>query len=142
MTEKNDFYQQHSLKYLEMALSYDHSETPAHPDGYGKKTGDCQDTIEMFLMVRNNRIDSVTFATDGCLNTHACSNCVAHLATGKTVDEAWEITPETVIDYLETLPEDNHHCAELAVGAFYLALADWRQMQKQPWKTGYRTVAR
>jgi nitrogen fixation NifU-like protein len=29
-----------------------------------------------------------------------------------------------VADYLEPLPEDHFHCAELAVGAFYLALAD------------------
>ncbi len=43
---------------------------------------------------------------------------------GKTIEAAWEITPEEVIRFLETLPEDHFHCAELAVGAFYLALTD------------------
>jgi nitrogen fixation protein NifU and related proteins len=142
MAEKNDFYRQHSLKYLEMALSHTYSETPAHPDGYGKKTGVCRDTIEMFLVVRNDRLESVTIATDGCLNTHACGNCVAHLTTGKTVEEAWKVSPEAVADYMETLPEDHYHCAELAVGAFYLALADYGQMKKSSWKKGYRQISR
>ncbi|MCP4673404.1 MAG: iron-sulfur cluster assembly scaffold protein, partial [Desulfobacula sp.] len=37
---------------------------------------------------------------------------------------AWKISPEKVNKFLETLPEDHFHCAELAVGALYLALAD------------------
>jgi len=39
---------------------------------------------------------------------------------------------------LETLPPDHFHCAELAVGAFYLALAHLRDNQKSPWKKLYR----
>jgi nitrogen fixation NifU-like protein len=36
----------------------------------------------------------------------------------------WNVCPADVIDYLEILPEDHHHCAELAVGTLYMALAD------------------
>ncbi|MCK5543482.1 MAG: hypothetical protein KAI40_12395, partial [Desulfobacterales bacterium] len=32
------------------------------------------------------------------------------------------IKHEEIIKYLKTLPESEHHCAELSVGAFYLAL--------------------
>jgi nitrogen fixation NifU-like protein len=49
---------------------------------------------------------------------------VAQLAEGKSEKQAWEITPEDISEYLETLPDDHFHCAELAVGAFYLALKD------------------
>jgi nitrogen fixation NifU-like protein len=49
------------------------------------------------------------------------------MAEKKNVDEAWAITPEMVIEYLETLPESHRHCAELAVGALYQALADYNR---------------
>jgi nitrogen fixation NifU-like protein len=35
-----------------------------------------------------------------------------------SIEEAREITPEDVIEFLETLPKENYHCAELAVGVF------------------------
>ena len=54
------------------------------------------------------------------------------------MDEAWEITPETVANFLETLPADHYHCAELAVGTLYLALSDTRENQRSPWKKMYR----
>ncbi|HUV77178.1 MAG TPA: iron-sulfur cluster assembly scaffold protein [Desulfobacterales bacterium] len=107
------------------------------PDGYGKRIGKCGDTVEMFLIVRKNRIHSVSFITDGCINTHACANTVVFLAEGKTVAEAWEITPEKVIDFLETLPEEHTHCAELSVGAFYLALVNFQEFKHAPWKRLY-----
>ena len=43
---------------------------------------------------------------------------------GRALEEAWSITPEEVASYLETLPGESRHCAELAVGALYLALTD------------------
>jgi nitrogen fixation NifU-like protein len=132
-----DFWQDHSSEFLAMAFSTDHREILSNPDGRGKKTGDCHDTVEMFVVVRNEKIASVSFDLDGCLHTHACANTVAHLATGKRVEAAWEITPEAVADYLKTLPADHFHCAELAVGAFYLALADYQHMARSAWKRGY-----
>ena len=121
--QKFNFWQDHSRQYLEMAFRFDRRKTINNPDGYGKKTGSCGDTVEMFLIVRNDRIESVFYEIDGCRNTNACANTVAELSEGKTVDEAWEIMPDDVIDYLKTLPKENYHCAELSMGAFYLALA-------------------
>ncbi|OGR14525.1 MAG: iron-sulfur cluster assembly scaffold protein [Desulfobacula sp. GWF2_41_7] len=122
--DRNDFLNSHSLHYIEMALSTDRIERIAHPDGYGKRTGDCGDTAEFFLILKDNILQSVSFDIYGCMNTTACCNTVAKLAVGKTVEAAWEITPEIVDGFLETLPKDHFHCAELAVGAFYLALTD------------------
>ncbi len=136
--KKIDFWQDHSRNYLEMAFRSDRREKIEHPDGYGKRTGDCGDTVEMYLTVRDGRIESVCFETDGCLNTNACANAVAELTEGKKVEDAWEITPEDVIAFLETLPPQDAHCAELAVGAFYLALANYREMQRHPWKKIYQ----
>ena len=136
---KIGFWQEHSLHYLEMAFRSDRREFVEHPDGYGKRTGDCGDTVEMFLSIRDDRIQSVSFDTNGCINTNACANTVAQLAEGKKIKDAWEITAEDVVAYLETLPSESTHCAELAVGAFYLALSNFQQLQRHPWKKLYQS---
>jgi nitrogen fixation NifU-like protein len=136
--DTNDFWQSHSLKYLEMAFRADRCEILASPDGYGKKTGDCGDTTEIFLKTCGEIIKTVSFHTTGCMNTTACANTAAFFAEGKTIAEAWEITPEDIAAYLETLPTDHFHCAELAVGALYLALANHNELKRFPWKKPYQ----
>ncbi len=137
-TKPFDFWQDHSRQFLEMALGQERREKVAKPDGYGKRSGECGDTVEFFLTLENESIRSVSYLTDGCLNTNACANTVAQLAEGRTIEAAWEITPDEVIAYLQTLPAENTHCAELAVGAFYKALTDVTEKRRQPWKKNYR----
>ncbi|MBT3312476.1 MAG: iron-sulfur cluster assembly scaffold protein [Desulfobacterales bacterium] len=131
MTDKEsfDFWQDHSIHYLEMAFGHERRERVSHPDGYGKRTGDCGDTVEFFLTIESDRVSSVAFDTDGCLNTNACANTIAHMSEGSEISEAWEISPDKVIDFLGTLPPHEHHCAELAVGAFYLALSNYEEIK-------------
>ena len=125
------------MQYLEMALRSDRRALIKDPDGYGKRTGDCGDTVELYLQVRQNTIQYLSFLTNGCINTTACCNAVAQLVEGKPVEEAWSITPEDVITYLETLPEDHVHCAELSIGALYLALSNYQELNRAPWKKMY-----
>ena len=114
----------HSLRFIEMALSTDHIERIENPDGYGRRSGECGDTIEFFLCQTNGRLTTVSFSADGCLHTVACGNSVVRLTQKKSVARAWQLQPDDIIRFLETLPEDHHHCAELSAGAFYLALKD------------------
>ncbi|MBW2516176.1 MAG: iron-sulfur cluster assembly scaffold protein [Deltaproteobacteria bacterium] len=132
-----DFWQDHSLRYLEMAFRNDRRAVIAHPDGYGKRTGRCADTVEIYLTVRDGRIRSVAYQTDGCMNTNACANAAAELIEDRDIETAWELTPEDVIDYLETLPVEHFHCAELSVGALYRALRNYQDNQRAPWKKLY-----
>ena len=132
MKKDFDFWQEHSMQYLEMAFRTDRREKVANPDGYGKRTGVCGDSVEMFLTVKNDRIQAVSYEIDGCMNTNACANTVADLATGKTITEAWEITSEKIVAYLGTLPSNEVHCAEVAVGAFYLALTHYQNHSATP----------
>jgi len=127
--KKFNFWQDHSLHYLEMAYRTDKIERIENYDGYGKRTGLCGDTIEFFLKIRDGIVESASFTADGCLNTIACANTIVFFVENKPVDQAWEITPENVIDYLETLPLNHYHCAELAVGVLYRALNDFRKVQ-------------
>jgi len=129
-----DFLENHSLKFIEMALKTDRIERVAHPDGYGKRTGDCGDTVEFFLNRQKDIITSVSFSVQGCLNTIACCNTVSRFVENNTVESAWGISPDQVKDFLETLPKGHYHCAELAVGALYLALTDLRHNKINPIK--------
>ena len=139
MAEESEFnfWQDHSDHFLEMAFRHDRSERIAAPDAFGKKTGDCGDTVAFFLVVRNASIQHVAYELDGCIHTNACANTVAHFAEGRSIEAAWEISPEAVADFLETLPPDHYHCAELTVGAFYLALANYRELSRDTWKKSY-----
>jgi len=129
--KKFDFWQDHSLEYLEMALNKDFQEKIEEPDGYGKRTGECGDTIEFFLMQKDGVLDSISYDINGCRNTNACANTVIRLASGKDLKAAWSITYDDILDYLKTIPENEHHCAELAIGAFYLALTDLAENYKK-----------
>ena len=93
--------------------------------------------MEFFINLEADTINSLSYDINGCLNTNACANTVAQMVEGQSVENAWDVTPEQVAAFLETLPEDHFHCAELAVGAFYLALANCRENLKSTWKQAY-----
>lgn len=99
-----NFWAQHSERFLEMALSNNKREVLHQPDGYGTLTRECGDTVEIYLGLRNGRIHHASFQTNGCLYAVVCANSAVHLVSGKTLQEAWAITPQHIMDYLETLP--------------------------------------
>jgi len=129
----------HSHHFQEMVARVDRCGILEKPDGYGKRIGDCGDTIEMYLSIRGGQLQMITFRVEGCANTVACGNTVSFLMEGRTLADGWKLSPENVIAYLETLESDHHHCAELAVGAFYNALADYNRRQQEAWKKPYKT---
>jgi nitrogen fixation NifU-like protein len=132
-----DFWQNQSLPFLEMALRTDKREILRNADGYAKTARECGDTVEIFLIVRNGRIHSASFETDGCLFAVVCANAAVHLVQGKTLLEGLALSPENIVDYLETLPPDEYHCAEQAIQVLRLAIADARENERQPWKKFY-----
>jgi len=107
------------------------------PDGYGKNTGACGDTVEVFLTLHGDRLSRVSFRINGCGHTLAATTAVARMAEGKTLQDAWAISVERVLEMLGDIPPEFEHCAELAVGALYLALANARELRQSPWKKLY-----
>lgn len=127
----------HSKQYLEMAFGHEKRKRLSNPDGYGSRTGDCGDSVAFFLRIEDDRIFQAFFDIKGCLNTAACANTVSFLSEDRTIEEAWEITVEDIIAHLKTLSPEHHHCAELAAGAFFLALSNYAANQRAPWKRLY-----
>ena len=135
----NEFWESHSLTFLEMAFRTDRQERLSHADGHGGKTGDCGDSVEFFVLLEGERIKSLAYTLNGCIHTNACANAIIELIEGETIEKAWELQPQDVADYLGTLPEDHFHCAELAIGALYLTLSNASEIKRSPWKKMYKT---
>lgn len=133
------FWEKHSLNFLEMAFKTERRESLSQPHGYGRKSRECGDTIEIFLTVRDGVIESASFETNGCIYSVACANTMVHLAMGKSLEEAGELGADDVIAFLETLPSHERHCAELAADVLRLALMDARETKREPWKRYYRS---
>ncbi len=133
------FWEEHSVRFLEMVFKSDRRESLRQPDGYGRKCRECGDTVEIYLVLREGIIESASFETNGCIYSVACANTAVHLAMGKSLSEARDITASQIIEYLETLPKHEAHCAELAAGALQLAVNDARQTNRQPWRRLYRS---
>lgn len=123
---------EHSDRFKQMASNTERFGTLEEPDGYGIKKGDCGDIVELYLSIRDGQIRTVTFQIAGCLNTFACAYTLSFLAEGRMAADCWHIAPENIIEYLETLPSDHHHCAELVVGTFYLALNNYGKKLREP----------
>lgn len=113
-----DFFEKHSDHFLEMAFSSERREKVLDPDGYGKQIRECGDTVEIFLSLSGETLEFVSYQVDGCMYTNACAATLARLAEGKRPEEALEIEAEAIVSYLETLPEEETHCAEHVMKAF------------------------
>lgn len=79
-----------------------------------KYTGPCGDTMEFFLKVVGNRVEEITFLTDGCMPTIASGCQATLLAKGKMLDDVEAITSKQIHDAIGKLPEAHHHCPVLA----------------------------
>jgi len=112
-------------------------EIPA-PDGFGRVTGSCGDTMEIYLKVRDSRVMNASFWTDGCGPSIASGSMITEMAKEKSVLEAQKITQQDILDALGGLPEESLHCALLAANTLKEAIRDYLGMKREPWKRAYR----
>ena len=95
------------------------------PDGSAFIKGLCGDTMEMYLVISDEKISEALFYTDGCGVTLACGTVVTKLAKGRDLKDALRISPADIIDELDGLPGENLHCGILAASTLHRALADY-----------------
>ncbi|MBW1703832.1 MAG: iron-sulfur cluster assembly scaffold protein [Deltaproteobacteria bacterium] len=96
-----------------------------NPDGYGRVTGSCGDTMQIFLKFENDRIKEASFQTDGCGSSAVCGSFAAEMALGKNPDEITEITGEKILEKLGGLPKEDEHCAFLSAETLQEALHEY-----------------
>jgi nitrogen fixation NifU-like protein len=102
-----------------------------NPDGYGRVTGSCGDTMQIFLKFEDDRIKEASFQTDGCGSSAVCGSFAAEMAIGKNPDEIVEITGEAILEKLGGLPKEEEHCAFLSAETLQEALHEYMIKQTQ-----------
>nr|QNO52873.1 iron-sulfur cluster assembly scaffold protein IscU 2 [Methanosarcinales archaeon ANME-1 ERB6] len=102
------------------------------PGGAARVTGPCGDTMQIHLKVKVNAKDDLSdkivdckFITDGCGASVACGSVITELVKGKTIEGASMLTPTSILAVLGGLPEENVHCATLAVDTLKAAIANY-----------------
>jgi len=107
-------------------------------DAFGRITGPCGDTMEIWLKVNGGVVITASFATDGCAATISTGSMVTELVKGKTIGEVLRVSQQDILGALDGLPEENRHCALLAADTLKRAVKDYLAFQREPWKRAYR----
>jgi len=96
------------------------------PDGYGKVGNPvCGDLMEIFIKVKEDKVEDIKFRTFGCGSAIAVSSMVTEMAMGKPLEEAMKITRKDVADELDGLPPQKMHCSNLGADALHAAIEDY-----------------
>lgn len=119
----------YSDKAIDMFLRTKDNRKIDSPDGFAIIKGSCGDTMEIFLKVDNGVIIDSSFQTDGCNPSKASGGMVARMVKGKRIAEIKKLTPQDILDALGGLPEENEHCASLAVDTLKEALEDMARLE-------------
>jgi nitrogen fixation NifU-like protein len=105
--------------------------TMGDADGVGQVGNPvCGDMMTFYIKVKDNRITDVKFQTFGCGAAIAVSSMVSELAIGKTIEEALQITNESVAEELGGLPKNKMHCSNLGADALHKAIENYQERQK------------
>lgn len=138
---QQDIEAEASPAYSERVL--DHVRNPRNvgripdADGYASVMGACGDNMEMWLKVKDGRVQGIAFWTDGCEATIACGSVATEMARGRTLGEAMAVNAETIAGSLGGLPEDHAHCAGLAALTLKKAIIEYLNLRREPWRKAY-----
>lgn len=77
----------------------------------------CADTVHVSGKICDGKIDQIKFQVQGCLVATACANMLGEFLTGKTVDQALELSEQSFIDDVAQVPvqTSRRECALLAL---------------------------
>jgi nitrogen fixation NifU-like protein len=118
----------YSKKVMEHFMNPKNVGTMDDPDGHGKVGNPvCGDLMEIFINVKEDKIEEIKFQTFGCGSAIATSSMVTEMAKGMHLDEAMKITRNDVADELDGLPPVKMHCSNLAADALHEAIKDYKR---------------
>lgn len=91
----------------------------------------CGDLMYIYIKIKDDRIDDISFQTFGCGAAIATSSMITELAKGKILDEAMKITRDDIAGSLDGLPPIKMHCSNLASDGLRKAIENYRAKQKK-----------
>ncbi|GAB6280740.1 MAG: Fe-S cluster assembly scaffold protein NifU [Thermovirga sp.] len=118
-------------KVMELFMNPKNAGKMENPDGVGEVGNPrCGDIMKIYLRIRDDRIEDVSFETFGCASAIASSSMVTEMVKGLTIDEALAISNKDVVKALGGLPPQKIHCSLLAEEGIQAAIEDYRSKQK------------
>jgi nitrogen fixation protein NifU and related proteins len=91
----------------------------------------CGDMMTIYIKVKEDKIEDIKFKTYGCGAAIATSSMTTELAKGKTLEEAMDITRQSVADALDGLPPVKMHCSNLAADALHEAIKNYKKKKEE-----------
>ncbi|HIH86619.1 MAG TPA: Fe-S cluster assembly scaffold protein NifU [Methanosarcinales archaeon] len=85
----------------------------------------CGDMMTIHIKVDDGKLADIKFKTFGCGAAIATSSMITEMAMGMTIEEALEITRDSVADALDGLPPVKLHCSNLAADGLHAAIEDY-----------------
>lgn len=118
-------------KVMELFMNPKNAGRMEDPDGVGEVGNPrCGDIMKIYIKVKDDRIDDISFETFGCASAIASSSMVTEMVKGLTLDEALAISNKDVVTALGGLPPQKVHCSLLAEEGIQAAIEDYRAKQK------------
>lgn len=118
-------------KVMELFMNPKNAGKMENPDGVGEVGNPrCGDIMKIYLRIKDDRIEDVSFETFGCASAIASSSMVTEMVKGLTIDEALAISNTDVVKALGGLPPQKIHCSLLAEEGIQAAIEDYRSKQK------------
>ena len=97
--------------------------TLPRPDAVAELTNPvCGDRLQLFLRIKDGRIEAARFLAYGCPPTIACGSALTELLAGMTVEHAHTLTRQDLARALDGLPPRKGHAAALAIETLQAAL--------------------
>ena len=107
------------------------------PDGIGEVGSlACGDQMRVGIKVKDGKISDLRWLTYGCASAIASTSMMSTLAIGMSLEEAYHLTPQMIMEALGGLPEHKFHCSVLGDKALRAAIDDYLEKtgQDNPFK--------
>ena len=129
MPDKQSLYNEKVMEHFKNPRNVGEME---NPDGVGHVGNPvCGDIMELYIKVDDNIITDAKFKTFGCGAAIATSSMITELVTGKSINEAMDISNNAVVEALGGLPPVKMHCSVLAEEALKSAIEDYLAKTKE-----------
>ena len=107
------------------------------PDGVGEVGSlACGDQMRVGIKVKDGKISDLRWLTYGCASAIASTSMMSTLAIGMSLEGAYHLTPQMIMEALGGLPEHKFHCSVLGDKALRAAIDDYLEKtgQDNPFK--------
>lgn len=100
-------------------------------NGHGKVGNvKCGDMMEMWILVKDNKIKKCRWKTFGCASAIASTSILSEMLVAKggmKIEDALKITPKDIVEGLKGLPSIKFHCSVLGDQALRDAIKDYQK---------------